>query len=461
MECTACKVALDAALWKYRTANGTYPGLPKFIISMCEYLKIETRSVCTGMIHLLQNETLFLLQKLQLSGTKLCGLLFPTTCPGYANDLSWNHKKWVVPVPKPHLGKQSKPSLGKLKVLQLSDIHIDLQYKPGSHSNCKEPLCCRSNDGAGLSEAGFWGTAANCDTPYWTFENLLQHVSKQKFDYILWTGDLPAHNDWNQSRTAQIYLLNNLTNLLTHYFPTTPVYPALGNHESSPVNSFPPNYITGYNSISWLYDTLAKVWAPWLSPDAIKTVKQSGFYTMLVKPGLRMVSLNMNYCNSMNFWMLLDPADPNGELAWLVQTLAAAEENGEVIKIGGGDCLQVWRNNYHNIVARFSKIIAAQFFGHTHKDEIEIQYNDSTLTHPISMAYISPSSPHWEFEYSAKAEYNLTSLSLKSWHQLYQSWLRGSDSFLKYYRNYYKGNVPSENCDTNCRLKLLCLIQTG
>ncbi|XP_002119636.3 sphingomyelin phosphodiesterase [Ciona intestinalis] len=515
LECTACNVALDAALWKYRTPNGTYPGLPGFIITLCKYLKIETNSVCEGMIHELQNETLFLLNKLQLTGSQLCGLIFPTSCP--AKDLSWNNNKWVVPIPKPHkvknrvLPKNSK----ELKVLQISDIHIDLLYKPGSAANCKEPLCCRDNTrevGQDKVTAGYWGTAAACDTPYWTLENLFQRASEDKFDYIIWTGDLPAHNDWSQTREGQIKLLSNLTNLLTHYFPNTPVYPSLGNHESNPVNSFPPNYVKGANNISWLYDALAKAWSPWLPQDAITTVRESGFYTTIVKPGLRLVSMNMNYCNTENFWMLLDPVDPNGELAWLVKTLEDAEDNGEVVHIIGhippsmtGDCLKVWRNNYHDIISRYRDIIMAQFFGHTHKDEIEIQYNDSSLAHPVSMAYIAPSvttytklfpsyrtysmdgnswkvldhstytlnlteantqgaSPIWKLEYSARAEYNLTSLDLNSWHELYRSWINNSDqskSFQKYYTNFYKGNPPNKECDRDCKIRFLCGIQTG
>ena len=36
----------------------------------------------------------------------------------------------------------------KLKIVQLSDVHIDLAYKPGSKTDCGEPLCCR--DGTSL-----------------------------------------------------------------------------------------------------------------------------------------------------------------------------------------------------------------------------------------------------------------------------------------------------------------------
>lgn len=55
-----------------------------------------------------------------------------------------------------------------LKILQLSDIHIDFEYEPGALAECNQPLCCRKssnnhkskNDNKSL--AGFWGDYRNC-----------------------------------------------------------------------------------------------------------------------------------------------------------------------------------------------------------------------------------------------------------------------------------------------------------
>lgn len=57
-----------------------------------------------------------------------------------------------------------------------------------------------------------------------------------QFDYIIWTGDLPSHTVWNQTRAGQTSLLLTLTDLLVKYFPNKRIFPALGNHESAPVN---------------------------------------------------------------------------------------------------------------------------------------------------------------------------------------------------------------------------------
>jgi sphingomyelin phosphodiesterase len=52
-----------------------------------------------------------------------------------------------------------------------------------------------------------------------------------KFDFVYWTGDLPPHNIWNQTRPDQIFALRKLTQLFQKYFPNKVIYPALGNHE--------------------------------------------------------------------------------------------------------------------------------------------------------------------------------------------------------------------------------------
>ena len=66
------------------------------------------------------------------------------------------------------------------KVLHLSDVHMDLSYKPGTDSKCGKPLCC-TNTTAMTDDpnkvAGYWGNY-NCDLPYWTFEDMLWHIKE-------------------------------------------------------------------------------------------------------------------------------------------------------------------------------------------------------------------------------------------------------------------------------------------
>jgi sphingomyelin phosphodiesterase len=72
-----------------------------------------------------------------------------------------------------------------MRILQLSDIHVDFEYQPGSLAECGQPLCCRNNSNYNNSlgskqSAGFWGDYRNCDIPIWTVEDMFDHISKNE-----------------------------------------------------------------------------------------------------------------------------------------------------------------------------------------------------------------------------------------------------------------------------------------
>ena len=54
----------------------------------------------------------------------------------------------------------------------------------------------------------------------------------EPIDFIYYTGDLPPHNVWNQSRDEQLFSLQTINDLLAKTFPTKTFYPAVGNHEA-------------------------------------------------------------------------------------------------------------------------------------------------------------------------------------------------------------------------------------
>ncbi len=153
--------------------------------------------------------------------------------------------------PKPPVKPPTPPKPGspQSRILFLTDIHWDVQYAEGSLVDCKLPLCCRNDSGRASwrhTGAGYWGTYGKCDLPLRTVENLLQNIAKSgPWDWVYWTGDIPAHNIWSQTRAQQLNELVNITRLIQkHLGPNVTVYPAIGNHESTPVNSFPPPFCT-------------------------------------------------------------------------------------------------------------------------------------------------------------------------------------------------------------------------
>ena len=58
---------------------------------------------------------------------------------------------------------------------------------------------------------------------------------------------------------------------------------------------------------------------------------------------------------------------------------------------GSGDCWTIFSREFAKIINRFESTVAAQFYGHTHKDEYKIFYDTVNVTRPVNVAWIAPS----------------------------------------------------------------------
>ncbi|XP_067142127.1 sphingomyelin phosphodiesterase-like [Centruroides vittatus] len=513
--CLACKFGVG--ILQHLVQEGkSEDEIGHFADIICTTFKIETARVCKGITNTFKNEVVQVFAKVVLSPREICGILLGDKCAKVYDP----YQNWTVPlppIPKPpskpiHKPKKNAPVI---KVLHLSDTHFDQYYMEGSNAECNEPLCCRSADNQTINpdkKAGKWGDYRNCDTPLRTLENMLKHiVENHKIDYVIWTGDIPAHDVWNQTRAEQLYLLQSVSKIMMKYMKNIPVYPALGNHESFPVNSFPIPQIEGKDSISWLYNEIVTVWKPWLPSTVSSTLEKGAYYSIKVNPGFRIVSINMNYCNTQNWWLLINTTDPAQQLRWLVNELQTAELKGEKVHIighippGSSDCLRVWSRNYYKIIQRYNDTVTAQFFGHTHMDEFEVFYDTDTAT-AINVAYIGPSittynsvnpgyriytvdgnyanssrvvldhetyflnlteanltdKPVWKFEYSAKKVFNMSSLLPSEWDKLLKRFDNDDKVFQQFYRYYRKmSDYYKDPCTDDCKTKLLCKLRNG
>lgn len=52
----------------------------------------------------------------------------------------------------------------------------------------------------------------------------------------MWTGDIPPHDSWNQTREGNLQHLKETSQIIAKYFKGIPIYPSVGNHESCPVD---------------------------------------------------------------------------------------------------------------------------------------------------------------------------------------------------------------------------------
>lgn len=67
---------------------------------------------------------------------------------------------------------------------------------------------------------------------------------------------------------------------------------------------FPTKNDVQRDPLSWLYQKLNKEWHFWLPGNNSETILRGGFYSVLAKPKLRIISMNMNYCYAMNWYLI-------------------------------------------------------------------------------------------------------------------------------------------------------------
>ncbi|XP_065178037.1 sphingomyelin phosphodiesterase-like [Sycon ciliatum] len=510
ISCDVCKVAIVAvqALVKQ---NATEEEIVKLSTRICIDLKIEDKRVCDGITVEFREEIIAVLLATALSADEICGLILGDSC---ADVPDFNSQNWTVPIlnnTKPPYTPVKPPAAGTptARFLYLSDVHYDSKYEVNTLDVCGEPLCCRAYLGPG--NAGPYGSYY-CDAPLALLQNALEHVAKEeKFDYIIFTGDVPAHNVWNQTRDDITSAITFVCDLFKKYFPGAKIFPAVGNHESSPVNSFPPPSITGKDSHQWLRDSLAENWKEWLPEDSQTTIKEGAFYSALVKAGLRVISLNMNYGDSGNWWLFINGTDPAGQLAWLRDELQKAEIAGEKVQIIGhqppNGLMKAFSWAYHKIVNRYANTVTAQIFGHAHVDKMSIVFDEDDKSLPVGAYYIGPSlttngggeglnpayriytqdgdhedtthalldhetyilnisdphistNPTWKLEYKASEAYGIATIQPAMWAQALER--MQTDVTLTQKFNHYKYHSHlHESCDDKCRKGILCELRTS
>lgn len=82
-----------------------------------------------------------------------------------------------------------QPTPSVMKILHLSDLHVDLLYDEGSSVVCEHPYCCRhafGDPGPGEEAAGHWGSLGYCDIPEHTLADLLSQAATITTPDLVW-----------------------------------------------------------------------------------------------------------------------------------------------------------------------------------------------------------------------------------------------------------------------------------
>lgn len=89
----------------------------------------------------------------------------------------------------------------------------------------------------------------------------------------------------------------------------------MGNHESFPVNVY--DYQGDRESM--LIGGLAEAWKQWLDQQAYDMLRTKGFFSIELPElnNVKIISLNTQAQNNLNFFLLKDSTDPGNMLQWL------------------------------------------------------------------------------------------------------------------------------------------------
>ncbi|KAI0083450.1 sphingomyelin phosphodiesterase [Irpex rosettiformis] len=519
VDCASCHaIALPALQVLAKLGNDPFVTV---LTDICELTKAEDTDVCVGELSRSGPILAHALRKFEPFGTtatKFCEATLglcqqPPVTP------------FNVPFPKPMPALTSTPPTTRrppFKVVHLSDVHIDRNYTVGSDSNCTKPICCRNyadHVGPITEPAELFGNH-KCDSPPDLAQSLLSAIQEFGSDaaFAIFTGDV-VEGTWdtwlvNSSNTAAD--LQEWNSQMLESIGLT-VYPAVGN-DATPVNSFPRNTtVTTIGDAQFVFDVQSLGWEQWIGGVAAQEVHDiSGSYGAVV-PGtqLRIISMNTQYWYKQNFWLYdqnNQVPDPNGLLAFLVSQLQAAEDAGQRawiighIPSGKSDFPHDQSNYYDQIVQRYKNTIAAQFFGHSHKDEFEIAYSDwnnQTADTADSIEFIGPAltptsgnpafklydvdpdtfevmdmkvyftnvsdptfheSPTWQLYYSARESYGPLvdpilgpedALNASFWHRLTEVFEQNGTAFQLWNTRLSRGGAVS-SCTGDCIQTAIC-----
>ncbi|CAJ0581697.1 unnamed protein product, partial [Mesorhabditis spiculigera] len=479
-----------------------------FAQAICKLFAHQTWAICGGISTQFREEFFYVFRQMDLTSAQICGLLLPDCAdPNDPTQSGWQVQ--IPPRPKTLRPPVKPTKTDSIRVLQLSDLHVDFDYKAGSEARCDEPICCHTETATPALPAGYWGTVAACDIPHRTLENMLDHINRTLWvDYVLLSGDFVNHADWDYTVEEHLHVLHNLSSLIAKYFPDTPTYWALGNHEGVPVNNFAPHFAPAKFIPTWLYQAFLNISAPWMDAENNSTAMYRGSYSTVLTKGLRLISVNTGFCETTNFFLYLNQSDPDGTMSWFVAELLKAEQAGEKVHIlghippGDGECLEGWARNYYKVIQRFNDTIQAQFFGHVHWDYFTVFYEDmhNVASDPVGVLYATPSAttfeglnpafriytvdpekgfavtnfdtfstdlskanqthpPVWTKLYSALTQYNLTDLSPKSWNGVIKQIFEEKEVHDDFFR--LATRTDPTTCNAECQNTLKCSLRSG
>lgn len=281
-----------------------------------------------------------------------------------------------------------------LRIAHITDTHVDLAYTPGTSTHCRKPICCRqyhAYDAPGRSKTpcSTWGSP-HCDPPLRLLHSMLSALQSQQQPHLtLFTGDIVAHDIWNTSQQSVLACFNATYSAL--HTLNNPVYAAIGNHDTHPVNIFPGVDTPEELNVEWAYNALTTHWKS-LQNNTALNVRSGAYATTYTHPPtdnqIKIISYNSNLYYHLNLLLYTTPmpGDPMSQFTWLITELHAAEQESlkvlliTHIPISSKETLPSYADSLRRILYRFKNTIMGVFCGHGHVDTFGVFYNNNSYS---------------------------------------------------------------------------------
>jgi hypothetical protein len=310
-----------------------------------------------------------------------------------------------------------------------------------------------------------WGSLDEKPVCAWTpSEQMVSGLNAMKElngdpDFIVMSGDIvhfPPRNNSDLTPELVLFTIEQVTQWVQKTFPRSKMYGTVGNHDLSPSNNWPSDPA----ETKWLYSELARIWSPWLPPDALATLGATGWYSADVEgvDGLRVIAPNTNYWAYYNTYISLNSTIANVQWEWFESELAQARAAGRKVYINGhhppvgqfqgneaDDLWPLYTQRYVMLMESYADIVVAGFFGHEHVDEFRLLRECNYFDKPSQTSHVnSCNGKPYGVVYVGQCMSNCGSPAFREW-----TFDRGTKALVDYKSYIYDSAVAAASEETN------------
>ncbi|PYI00712.1 Metallo-dependent phosphatase [Aspergillus sclerotiicarbonarius CBS 121057] len=389
--CVACE-ALLRSLQKV-ARRGPF-ALETVVTNLCIRSKVYDADFCAGLVASQVPSAHYVLSQLQIPSSTaqtFCASVLDLCPPPPPRPFNLT----LPPSPPPAAAAATtNTNTNTIRIAHITDTHVDLLYTPGSSTTCRKPICCRPDTprdapGNTAKPCPAWGHS-RCDPPLRLLESMISAVHALQPHLALYTGDVVPHDIWNESQPSVLRSFN--TTYTTLQTLNCPIFPAIGNHDTHPVNIFPvSDTVPAHLNPQWAYDDLAAHWRALLpdpDPDPIP-IHHGAYSSTITLPNttttLKIISYNSNLYYRLNLLTYTTPMspDPMNQFVWLIAELSSAEHLAQKVYLithipsTSKDTLPEYASYLGIIFRRFKHTIVGVFCGHGHIDTFDLIYGSA------------------------------------------------------------------------------------